>query len=128
MAKKILIVEDNKNNMRLVKQLIEDAEEYMNEELHLLCAESGPDALELVKDVPLDLVLMDMSLPDMNGNEVTRRLKEYSLLKDVPFIVITAYATEQDKQLFSQTFDDYISKPIDDDIFIKKIEQWIRGK
>lgn len=125
MAKKILLVEDNPHNMRLVRQLIDDIVDEIAEEVELICAGSGKTALELARDVSLSLVLMDISLPDMNGIEVTQRLKQYPHLKETPFIVVTAYAMTQEEQLFRETFDDYLSKPIDDERFIEKISCWL---
>ncbi len=123
MTKKVLLVEDNPNNMRLIRQLMED----IDEDIELICADQGKTAIQLAKDIPLKLILMDISLPDMNGITVTDKLKEYPHLKNIPFIAVTAYAMTQDEQGFRETFDDYISKPIDDDIFTDKIKQWIRG-
>lgn len=123
MTKKILLVEDNPNNMRLIRQLMED----IDENIELICADCGKNALELAADIPLELVLMDISLPDMNGIAVTGKLKEYPLLKETPFIAVTAYAMSQEEDSFRKTFDDYITKPIDDDIFTDKINHWIRG-
>lgn len=123
MTKRILLVEDNPNNMRLIIQLIED----IAEDIELICADSGKSALQLAKDTPLNLVLMDISLPDMNGLTVTGKLKEFPHLKETPFIVVTAYAMAQDEQSFKETFDDYISKPIDDDVFTQKVRHWIGG-
>ncbi len=123
MTKKILLVEDNPNNMRLIKQLMED----IDESIELICADCGKTALQLAADTSFKLVLMDISLPDMNGITVTNKLKEYPQLKETPFIAVTAYAISQDEESFRKTFDDYISKPIDDDIFTDKINHWIQG-
>ncbi len=123
MTKKILLVEDNPNNMRLIKQLMED----IDENIVLICADCGKTALQLAADTSFKLVLMDISLPDMNGITVTNKLKEYPQLKETPFIAVTAYAMSQDEESFRKTFDDYISKPIDDDIFTDKINHWIQG-
>ena len=127
MIKKVLLVEDKPNNMRLIRQLMDDIGDDLDETIELICADSGKAALEIARDTPLHLVLMDISLPDMNGITVTGKLKEYPHLKSIPFIVVTAYAMAQDEQRFRETFDDYVSKPIDDELFISKIKQWIRG-
>ena len=127
MTRRILLVEDNPHNMRLVRQLMDDVADEIGEDIELFCADNGKTALELAKDVPLHLILMDIALPDMNGIEVTRKLKHYPHLKETPFIVVTAYAMAQEEQLFRETFDDYLSKPIDDDVFISNISQWLRN-
>lgn len=118
---KVLLVEDNNHNKRLMEQLIAD----IDDTIHLIHASSGKLAIELGKEHQFDLVLMDISLPDMDGIDVTKELKTIPSMKDVPFIVATAHAMHNDEELFLKIFDDYISKPIDDDIFEQKIQKWL---
>ena len=121
---RILLVEDNLNNIRLVKQLLEDIEE----DIDLVCAESGAVALEKAGNYEFDLVLMDISLPDMDGITITKELKKLPGFQEVPFIAATAHAMVQDEELFREIFDDYISKPIDDELFTAKVEKWLGGR
>lgn len=118
---RILLVEDNLNNIRLVEQLLED----IDEEIELVKAESGAVALEKAGEHKIDLVLMDISLPDMDGITITKELKKLPDFKTVPFIAASAHAMAQDEELFRETFEDYISKPIDDEIFTEKVKKWL---
>lgn len=121
---KVLLVEDNANNSRLIEQLLMDIEM----DIQLTIAASGKIALQVAGEVNFDLVIMDISLPDMNGVTVTKELKNNPVYKDVPFVVATAHAMCNDEKVFMETFDDYISKPIDDDIFTQKINKWLGVK
>ncbi|MBY9077407.1 response regulator [Paenibacillus sp. HN-1] len=124
MNRRILLVEDNPHNIRLVEQLVEE----WDESADLLKAESGEAALNLARDHSFDLVLMDISLPDMDGIDVTRALKAYPHAADIPYIVVTAHAMRSDEELFRSIFDDYISKPIDDEAFFHKLSRWMGGE
>lgn len=121
MNKRILVVEDNPHNMRLMDQLIQD----IDEEIELIKAETSCEALGAVKSGHFDLVLMDMSLPGIDGISLTRQIKECLNMKSTPFIVVTAHAMESDEDIFREFFEDYISKPIDEEVFEKTIKKWI---
>jgi len=86
MSKKILIVEDNPQNMRLVEMAL-SAESYF-----LLEATNGEEALEIAKKERPDLIIMDVQLPKMSGLEVTRKLREIPEFNRTPIIAVTAYA------------------------------------
>ena len=118
---KILIVEDNINNLRLVKQILLD----FDPDLEITIAMTGEEAQVVALDQAFDLVLMDISLPDMDGMQITRILKQYPLLQKTPFIAVTAYAMLSDEGVFRDVFDDYMSKPIDEDRFTTLIERWL---
>ncbi len=122
--KRILLVEDNAHNSRLIEQLLMDIE--INTQLTI--ADSGKMALQVTGEIDFDLVIMDISLPDMNGITVTKELKRNPKYEEVPFIVATAHAMSNDEEIFMKTFDDYISKPIDDDIFTEKINRWLGAR
>lgn len=121
MIPRILLVEDNPNNTRLIEQLMED----IDENIELVKADSGKVALQIAMNTEFDLILMDISLQDMDGVTITKELKKHSKFENTPFIAVTAYAMVSEEENFRETFDDYISKPIDDEIFIKKIKKWI---
>ena len=121
---RILLVEDNGHNSRLIDQILMD----MDVGIELSIAESGKGAIQLANENDFDLVIMDISLPDMNGIDVTNEIKRNLNYKEVPFMVATAHAMSNDEAVFMETFDDYISKPIDDDVFTEKINKWIGVK
>lgn len=121
---KILIVEDNPHNMRLINQVLED----VSANIEITNADSGVQAITKAKDQSFDLVMMDIALPDMDGMQTASKLRDYPQFKETKFIATTAYAQIKDEQIFRVLFDDYISKPIDEDLLIEKVNMWIGDK
>lgn len=111
--KTIALVEDNPDNRMLVATLLEDL--YIVREY-----KDGAEAMEgLVKEVP-DLVLLDISLPKMSGQEVLAAIRNNSELKALPVVALTAHAMDGDREEFlAQGFDAYVAKPIldEEDLF-----------
>jgi CheY-like chemotaxis protein len=107
--KKIALVEDNADNRLLARAILED---------HYQVAEyeSGAEALAgLTADRP-DVVLLDISLPELDGSEVLRRLRADERLRDLPVIALTAHAMAGDRERFlAAGFDAYVTKPIVDE-------------
>ncbi len=115
---KILIVEDNPMNMELIVDILGFAghESYQ--------AFDGKKALDTVENNNIDLILLDMQLPEMDGLEVLSRLKDNSKTSDIPVIAVTAHAMIGDKERFLEAgCVDYIAKPIDITIFTDLIEK-----
>jgi CheY-like chemotaxis protein len=107
--KKIAVVEDNPDNRLLVRALLED--HYVLTEY-----ETGAEALAGLPGDRPDLVLLDISLPGMDGMEVLRRLRAEPALTGLPVIALTAHAMAGDRQRFlAAGFDDYVTKPIVDE-------------
>ncbi len=106
---RIAIVEDNPDNRLLLTALLgddHDLDEY----------ESGPAALAALPGARPDLILLDISLPGMEGPEVLRRLRADPLLSTIPVIALTAHAMSGDREKFlALGFNDYVSKPIVDE-------------
>ena len=118
MSHKIAVVEDNPDNRMLVQALLEDRYEISE-------YETGVEAVEgLGGDIP-DLVLLDISLPEMDGTEVLAWIRGQDELKDVPVIALTAHAMAGDRDKYlAAGFDDYVTKPIlDEDVLIEAIER-----
>jgi CheY-like chemotaxis protein len=106
---RIVVVEDNADNRLLVRAILEsdhDVIEY----------DSGVTALRCIADDAPDLILLDISLPEMDGVQVLRGLREDSRLQSVPVIALTAHAMSSDRSRFLEAgFDEYVAKPITDD-------------
>lgn len=106
--KKILVVDDNEDNRELVVKVLR------NKGYEMIEAVDGEDALQKAKDERPALILMDISLPKMDGYEVTRRLKSLIEYKEIPIVALTAHAMKGDKEkAFSAGCIGYISKPVD---------------
>jgi CheY-like chemotaxis protein len=115
--KKILLVEDIELNRDLMVQLLED-------DYEVVTAEDGARAIEVAQSERPDLILMDMSLPVMDGWEATRRLKADPAFKDTPVIALTAHAMRGDEERARAAgCDDYIAKPIDEDLLFAKLSE-----
>ncbi|HUR71217.1 MAG TPA: response regulator [Candidatus Limnocylindrales bacterium] len=117
--KKILVVDDTEFNRDLVVQLLE-------EDYDLVSAENGEEALLMSEKERPDLILMDLGMPVMDGWEATRRLKANDALKNIPVIAVTSHAMVGDEvEARRAGCDDYLPKPIDEDLLIKKIKTFI---
>jgi two-component system cell cycle response regulator DivK len=117
----IAVVEDNPDNRLLVQAILEDLYEVRE-------YETGTEALARIPDEIPDLILMDISLPEMDGTEVLARLRAMPGLEKIPAIALTAHAMAGDRERFiSQGFDDYLTKPIlDESALLEAIEALIR--
>ena len=113
--KKILVVEDIEFNRELLVQLLEDTYE-------VVTANDGAVGIETAEDTLPDLILMDLSLPVIDGWEATRRIKSNDRLKHIPVIAVTAHAMQGDEEKArSAGCDDYLTKPIDEDLLLEKL-------
>jgi two-component system cell cycle response regulator DivK len=116
----IAVVEDNADN-RLLLQAILDGQ------YELVEYENGTEALiGLAASLP-DLVLLDISLPGMDGNEILARIRADASLRRLPVIALTAHAMSGDREKYlAAGFNDYITKPIvDETILLSAIERWL---
>ncbi len=106
-AWKILVVDDNLDSRELVVKVLK------SKGLILYEAVDGEDALKKVAEIRPDLILMDISLPKLDGYELTRRLKSDDAFSAIPIIALTAHAMKGDmEKALAAGCDDYISKPI----------------
>ena len=118
MSTRIAVVEDNPDNRMLVQALLEDMYEISE-------YASGVEAVNgLLDDIP-DLVLLDISLPEMDGTEVLSWMRAQEPLEHVPVIALTAHAMAGDREKYlAAGFDDYVTKPIiDEDVLIEAIRR-----
>ena len=107
--KRIAIVEDNRDNRLLLRAIIDDQYE-------LVEYATGRVALEGIRADPPDLILLDISLPEMDGTEVLRRLRSDASLGRIPAIALTAHAMRGVRErLLAEGFDGYVVKPIVDE-------------
>ncbi|OUS32117.1 hypothetical protein A9Q99_01540 [Gammaproteobacteria bacterium 45_16_T64] len=106
---RVLLAEDNPANQMLVKDILEEME------LHVDTAGNGLEAVQAIRDRPYDVVLMDISMPEMDGMTATHEIRK--LPRDVsktPIIALTAHVLAGDRERFIEAgMDDYLTKPID---------------
>ena len=116
----LAVVEDNADNRLLLQALL-------GERYTLVEFDNGAEALAgLARSLP-DLVLLDISLPGMDGNEILARIRADDRLRALPVIALTAHAMAGNREKYlSAGFNDYITKPIvDETILIEAIERWL---
>lgn len=117
---KILIVEDDELNRDMLKRRLE------RRGFQLLIAENGEQALDLVNRETPDLILMDMSMPILDGWEATRRIKADETTKAIPIIGLSAHAMATDREkAFAAGCDEYDTKPIDLNRLVEKIQKFL---
>jgi two-component system, cell cycle response regulator DivK len=115
---RILLVEDNEMNRDMLSRRL------TRRGFEVLIAENGQSGVDLAVSERPDLVLMDMSLPVMDGWEATRRLKADPDTSAIPIIALTAHAMASDRELaLDAGCDDYDSKPVELSRLVRKIEQ-----
>jgi two-component system, cell cycle response regulator DivK len=106
-AKRILVVEDNELNMKLLNDVLE-AHGY-----EVISTGQGEVAIEWAQQYRPELILMDLQLPDLSGLEATKRLKANAETRDIPVIAVTAFAMAGDeKRALDHGCDAYVAKPI----------------
>lgn len=111
--KTVAVVEDNRDNRLLLRA-------FLNELYRIVEYDNGPAALAGFRAEPPDLVLMDVSLPGMDGLEVLARLRADEALRTIPVVALTAHAMRGDRERFlAAGFDDYVAKPIVDESVLK---------
>ena len=117
--KKILVVEDVESSRDLVVQLLEDDYEVIE-------AVNGEEAVALAEKEHPDLILMDLSLPVMDGWEATRQIKSKKELQSVPIIALTAHAMKGDEEKAKAAgCNDYLSKPVDENDLFAKVAKYL---
>ena len=119
----LAVVEDNADN-RLLLRAILDAQ------YRIIEFESGLDALAGLRAERPDLVLLDISLPGMDGNEILAQIRADASLRALPVIALTAHAMTGDREKYlAAGFDDYVTKPIvDETILLEAIERGLEGR
>jgi CheY-like chemotaxis protein len=117
---RLAVVEDNEDNRLLLQAILSDwydLTEYVN----------GPDALAGITTHRPAAVLLDISLPGMDGREVLRQLRANPLTANLKVIALTAHAMSGDRAKFlAEGFDEYVSKPIvDEEILLNILQRWL---
>ncbi len=117
--KKILVIEDNVNNMYLMRFILKNAGHQVIE------AWDGAAGVEAARNEKPDLILMDMQLPVMDGFNATKKIRAFKEGKNIPIIAITSYAMVGDKEkTLNAGCTAYIEKPINPETFIVEIEKY----
>ncbi|SPF39021.1 Polar-differentiation response regulator DivK [Syntrophobacter sp. SbD1] len=120
MKHKVLVIEDNEQNLYLITFLLE------HHGYDVIQAGDGLTAIQLAMKNNPDLILLDIQLPEMDGYAVARRFRSEPAFADVPIIAVTSYAMVGDREKSIEAgCTGYIEKPIDPDTFIHDLEQYL---
>ncbi|MDN3019402.1 substrate-binding domain-containing protein [Paenibacillus sp. BSR1-1] len=115
----LLYIEDNESNLNLVTNIMKSQPSYT-----FLSARTGKEGLEMAAKEKVDLILLDLDLPDIHGNEVFERLKSCGKTKDIAIIAVSANAIPQDIQYtLDLGFDNYVTKPFNVQEFLSVIKE-----
>ncbi len=118
--KKVLVVEDNEDNLYLIRFILEE------NGFEVIEARSGAEGVELAIKKKPDLILMDIQLPDINGMEVTRRIRASETDGDIPIIALTSYAMTGDRDMaLAAGCTSYIEKPINTTTSMAEIGKYL---
>ncbi|EPK6502123.1 two-component sensor histidine kinase BarA [Klebsiella aerogenes] len=110
LAMTVMAVDDNPANLKLIGALLDDLVQ------HVILCDSGQDAVEQAKQSQLDLILMDIQMPDMDGIRACELIRQLPHQQQTPVIAVTAHALEgQREKLLAAGMNDYLAKPIEED-------------
>ena len=119
MKKRILVVDEVELNVDLLVQLLED-------EFEVLVATDGKSAISMAEQERPDLILMDLSLPVIDGWEATRRIKANQQLKNIPIIALTARTMKGDEdRAMASGCDGWLVKPLNEDLLFEALARWL---
>lgn len=120
MKTKILIIEDNEQNMYMLSFLLE------SENYEVIKAYSGAEGIKAVQRYEPHIILLDIQLPELDGYAVAKKLREEEKSKNIPIIVVTSYAMPGDKEKAMESgATGYIEKPINPDTFILEMNSFL---
>jgi two-component system, cell cycle response regulator DivK len=116
-VRRVLVVEDNAVNLELIRQILEDR-------FDIAVARDGLEGVEAATSAPPDVILMDISLPKLDGYGALARLRADERTRLIPVIAVSANAMAADRERgLAAGFDAYVTKPIDEDELIAEIER-----
>ena len=120
-GKKVLLVDDDMRNIYTLKNILED------KGITIIVAKNGKESLErLADDADVNLVLMDIIMPEMDGFEATAKIRKQRKFKDLPVIALTAKAMKGDRnKCIEAGANDYLSKPVDMDKLFSMLRVWL---
>jgi CheY-like chemotaxis protein len=120
-AKKVLIVDDDARNIFALTSVLEE------HQMNILSADSGREAINILQSDPaVDIVLMDIMMPEMDGVETIQEIRKISRLKNLPIVAVTAKAMKGDREKCIEAGAwDYLSKPVDTQQMMTVLRAWL---
>ncbi len=120
-GKKVLIVDDDARNIFALTSVLEE------HEMNIVSADNGREAINILMDDPdIDIVLMDIMMPEMDGMETIQEIRKVTRLKNLPIVAVTAKAMKGDREKCIEAGAwDYLSKPVDSEQMIAVLRAWL---
>ena len=119
-VKTVLLVEDNEDNLVVYRTILEHVG------FHVIEARDGEEGVSRAKQYQPSLILMDISIPKIDGWEATQRLKSDAATQSIPIIALTAHALEEDRQKAIQAgCDGYLAKPVEPRRVVQEVERFV---
>jgi CheY-like chemotaxis protein len=120
-GRRVLIVDDDIRNIFALSSVLEDYG------MEIKTADNGRDAITLAHKGDIDVILMDIMMPEMDGLETTREIRKIGACKDLPIIAVTAKAMKGDRERCIEAGAwDYLSKPVDREQLLKVLKAWLQ--
>jgi HAMP domain-containing protein/signal transduction histidine kinase/ActR/RegA family two-component response regulator len=123
-GKKVLVVDDDVRNIFAINSILE------SRKINVIHAENGKQGIKALEENPdVDLVLMDMMMPEMDGLTATREIRKNPKFKNLPIISLTAKAMKGDREkAIDAGGSDYVTKPVDPDKLLSVVYQWMKKR
>jgi CheY-like chemotaxis protein len=123
-GRQVLIVDDDLRNIFALSSVLE------RYRMSVLFAENGREGIEMLeKSAPVDIVLMDVMMPEMDGYDTTRAIRRSARFTDLPIISLTAKAMKGDREkCIAAGASDYITKPVDTRQLLAVMRYWLKNK
>ena len=119
----VLVVDDNQQNLELLVAYLEEVD------CRIIAASGGPEAMEIIKEKPPDLILLDVMMPKLSGFEVCRRLKSDQKTSEIPIIMVTALSELGDiERAIDSGTDDFLSKPVNKWELVTRVKTMLKLK
>ena len=119
----VLIVDDEERNIKLIKGMV------LNEKYEVATASCGQEALDYLESNQVDLIILDVMMPDIDGFEVCRRLKEDETTRHIPILMVTALMEKEHRiKAMEVGADDFLSKPVDRTELLVRVKSLLRIK
>jgi CheY-like chemotaxis protein len=122
-GRNVMVVDDDMRNIFALTSLLEDRG------MNVVSHDNGPDAIDFLKQRPdgVDVVLMDIMMPEMDGIDTIREIRRIPGCRDVPIIAVTAKAMKGDREKCMEAGAwDYLAKPVDNDLMVGTLRAWLR--
>jgi hypothetical protein len=119
--KKVLVVDDDLRNIFALTAILE------KQHMQVLFAENGKDAIQCLENTPgIDIVLLDIMMPEMDGYETMHRIRTMDQFKSLPIIALTAKAMKGDREkCIEGGASDYVAKPVDPEQLLSLLRVWL---